>query len=457
MSNKPSLPKGTRDFNPLEMNKRNYVMDTIKVIFRKYGFKQIETPSMEQLSVLTGKYGDEGDQLIFKILNSGDYLKATSEKDFLSGSQALSTKVSEKGLRYDLTVPFARHVVMNQNEINFPFRRFQVQPVWRADRPQKGRYREFYQCDADVIGTNSIVAEGELISMALEILNALNLSAFKFRINNRKILNGIAQYLGQADKTIELCTSIDKLDKIGTEGVVKELKNHGFKEESVEKLFPLLNIEGDNYEKLNALEGQLTKIENAIQGINEIREALSYCENLKADIKSIYFDPKLARGLGYYTGCIFEITLDDVKIGSISGGGRYDDLTGVFGLKNISGVGISFGIDRIIDSLNELDLFPDDLEQSTFVLVTVFSEEVMPFALKILSELRSNGIKSEVFPEATKMKKQFSYANNNNIPYVLTIGPEEVKKDTISLKEMESGKQTSIPQIELIPTLKQKM
>ncbi|MBT28697.1 MAG: histidine--tRNA ligase [Thalassobius sp.] len=443
-ANKPSIPSGTRDFGPIEMNKRTYILDTIKSVYKKYGFQPLETPTLENLSVLTGKYGDEGDQLLFKVLNSGDYLKKTSEEDYKNGAKAMLTKISEKGLRYDLTVPFARYVVMNRGTISFPFKRFQIQPVWRADRPQKGRYREFYQCDADVIGTNSLICEAEIVAMIKEVFSSLKLNGYLIKINNRKILAGIAEMSGQAGKESELCVAIDKLDKIGIEKVNAELKERGFSDDSIQKLAPVFNLDGDNQSKIETLEALFTSSETGKKGIEELKTVFSYMEKMGVSADKVEFDTTLARGLSYYTGAIFEVKATDVKIGSITGGGRYDDLTGVFGLPDMSGVGISFGVDRIYDVLEELNLFPEEAITGTDLMFVNFDEQTEAYCLPLLQKLRAIGVNAEIYPDSAKMKKQMNYANNKNINYVALAGSNEIAENKITLKNMISGDQELI-------------
>jgi histidyl-tRNA synthetase len=459
---KPSVPKGTRDFSPAEMVKRNYIFDTIKSVFRKYGYQEIQTPAMENLDTLTGKYGDEGDKLIFKILNSGDFWeKAESQKQkagsFEFSSKALLPVISEKALRYDLTVPFARYVVMHQNEISFPFKRFQVQPVWRADRPQKGRYREFYQCDADVVGSDSLINEAEFILIYDEALSKLGLKDFTIKINNRKVLSGIAEIIGKPELIVDMTVAIDKLDKIGLEGVTKELLERGFTKEDIEKLKPVILLEGSNEAKIESLKGVLKNSETGLKGITEIESIFAYVKNLTSHIShltsQIELDITLARGLNYYTGAIFEVKTNEVAMGSIGGGGRYDDLTGMFGLKDLTGVGISFGADRIYDVLEELKLFPENAQETTRVLITNFDEEAENFALPLLSELRGAGISAELYPSAAKLKKQMNYADNKQIPYVVLVGTDEIQSGQITLKDMKTGDQVKLDRDALIVKL----
>lgn len=452
-SGKPTRAKGTRDFGPNQMAKRTFLLETIRSIFAKYGFLPLETPAMENLSVLTGKYGDEGDQLLFKILNSGDYLKKVGDDISKYSSKSLIPEITEKGLRYDLTVPFARYVVMNRNEINFPFRRYQIQPVWRADRPQKGRYREFLQCDADVIGTNSLLCEAEIIMMLNEIFTELNLEGYEILINSRKFLTGLSEYLGQPNKENQLCVAIDKLDKIGKEKVFQELTEEGFDKNALNELAPILSTEGDNQEKLAALNSQFSDIEIAQNGLNEVREVLEMVKKMSGNLSTVSFEPSLARGLSYYTGIIFEVRMLDGSIGSISGGGRYDDLTGVFGMPDVSGVGISLGIERIYDVLESRALFRKDLNQNTKVLIINFGDENEVFAMSVLADLRKNNISSELFSDSAKMKKQMGYADKNNIPLVIIAGTKEIESDTISIKDMMSGEQKISSKKNIITTI----
>lgn len=440
---KPSIPKGTRDFSTEEMNRREYIFDTIKSVFRLYGYQPIETPAMENLSTLLGKYGDEGDRLLFKVLNSGDYLSAVSDED-LNGrdSSGLSLKICDKGLRYDLTVPFARYVVQHRNEIVFPFRRYQIQPVWRADRPQKGRYREFFQCDADVVGSDSLLNEYELIKIIDEVFSRLGIR-ITVKLNNRKILAGIAEYIGQKEKIVDITVAIDKLDKIGMEAVNLELKERGLTDESIEKLQPVLNLQGDSNEKLKLLENLLAGSKDGLKGVEELTALFKLLG--KGEVKSgVQLDLTLARGLDYYTGAIIEVKSLDVEIGSISGGGRYDNLTGVFGLQGISGVGVSFGADRIYDVMSQLDLFGNDIGLSTQALVLNFGKNEINYALKIVDSLRKLGIRSELYPDAAKIRKQMSYANSKGIPYIFIAGEEEIANERITVKEMVDGKQEMI-------------
>lgn len=444
---KPGIPKGTRDFSPAEMVKRNFIFDTIRSVFRKYGYQEIQTPSMENLDTLTGKYGDEGDKLIFKILNSGDFLaKVNPEKLQASDAKRLTTDIAEKALRYDLTVPFARYVVMHQNDITLPFKRFQIQPVWRADRPQKGRYREFYQCDADVVGSESLLNEAEFILIYQEALSNLGLKDFTIKINNRKILSGIAEIIGKPELIVDMTVAIDKLDKIGMEGVVKELLEKGFRESDIEKLKPIIELSGSNEAKIKSLTSALAASETGLKGIAEIETIFAYIEKLQTSNSKLQteLDITLARGLNYYTGAIFEVKSNEVAMGSIGGGGRYDDLTGMFGLKDLTGVGISFGADRIYDVMEELNLFPESANETTRVLISNFDEAAESYALPTLNRLRSEGIAAEMYPQSAKLKKQMSYADAKRIPFVILIGSEEMASGLLSLKVMQSGEQLKL-------------
>ena len=443
MAQKPSIAKGTRDFSPIEMAKRNYIFNTIKEVFLLYGFQQIETPAMENLSTLMGKYGEEGDKLLFKILNSGDYLKSAPD-DLLENRDYihLITKISEKGLRYDLTVPFARYVVMHRNEIQFPFKRYQIQPVWRADRPQKGRYREFYQCDADVVGSDSLMNEVELISMIDEVFHRFGVN-ITIKVNNRKVLSGIAEIIGEPEKIVDITVAIDKIDKIGIDNVNAELLEKGLPQSAVDALQPLLSLSGSNEAKLDSLASLLQNSEVGMKGVEELRYVLSQAQAQQPKA-CIELDVSLARGLNYYTGTILEVKAQDVVIGSITGGGRYDNLTGVFGMPGTSGVGISFGADRIYDVLNALDLYPKDTLASTKVLFINFGDKESEVALKYVMQLRKEGIPAEIYPDATKMKKQMTYANNKNVEYVAMVGETEIANGTIALKCMESGEQENL-------------
>lgn len=452
MEQKPSIPKGTRDFGPLEMSRRNYIFNTIRQVFEKYGYQPIETPAMENLSSLLGKYGEEGDKLLFKILNSGDYLsKVDSSHLKEQDSLKLSTQISEKGLRYDLTVPLARFVVQHRNEIVFPFKRYQIQPVWRADRPQKGRYREFFQCDVDVIGVDSLLNEVDLVSVIDEVFNKLNINIV-IKLNNRKILSGIAQAIGQPESMMDITMAMDKLDKIGAENVYAELRERNISDDSIEKLKPVLKLTGDNQSRLNSLKELIGDTEDGSRGLEEIQTILDYLEpmNLKAPIE---IDQTLARGLNYYTGAIIEVKALDVSIGSICGGGRYDNLTGIFGMPDVSGVGVSFGADRIYDVLTELNIFPQEAGALTKVLLINFGEKETPYALNILNKLHEAGISAELYPEPAKLKKQMKYADQKQIPYVVLIGEEEMQTGTVTLKNMQSGEQAKVSTKELIETL----
>lgn len=452
MATKPSIPKGTRDFSPVEMAKRNYIFNTIREVFYLYGFQQIETPSMENLSTLMGKYGEEGDKLLFKIQNSGDYFSGLTDEELLSRNAAkLASKFCEKGLRYDLTVPFARYVVMHRDEITFPFKRFQIQPVWRADRPQKGRYREFYQCDADVVGSNSLLNEVELVQMIDTVFQKFGIRV-SIKINNRKILTGIAEIIGEADKIVDITVAIDKLDKIGLDNVNVELASKGIPQEAIDKLQPIILLNGSNEEKLATLKNVLAASETGLKGVEESEFILKTIAGL--GIKSeVELDLTLARGLNYYTGAIFEVKALDVQIGSISGGGRYDNLTGVFGMDGMSGVGISFGADRIYDVLNQLDLYPKEAVNGTQLLFVNFGEAEAAYVLPILSQARAAGIRAEIYPDAAKMKKQMSYANAKMVPFVAIVGENEMKEGKVTLKNMASGEQSLVTPDELVAAI----
>lgn len=449
MATKPGIPKGTRDFSPVEMAKRNYIFDTIRKVFHLYGFQQIETPSMENLSTLMGKYGEEGDKLLFKIQNSGDYFSGLTDEELLSRNAAkLASKFCEKGLRYDLTVPFARYVVMHREELSFPFKRFQIQPVWRADRPQKGRYREFYQCDADVVGSNSLLNEVELVQMIDTVFTQFGIRV-AIKINNRKILSGIAEIIGEADKIVDITVAIDKLDKIGLDNVNAELASKGIPQEAIDKLQPIIQLSGTNEEKLDTLKQVLAASQTGMKGIEESEFILKTLAGL--NIRSeVELDLTLARGLNYYTGAIFEVKALDVQIGSISGGGRYDNLTGVFGMEGVSGVGISFGADRIYDVLNQLDLYPKDASAGTQVLFVNFGEAETAYVLPILAKVRAAGISAEIYPDSAKMKKQMSYANAKAVPFVAIVGENEMQEGKVTLKNMATGEQALITPDELI-------
>lgn len=445
MSKRLGIPKGTRDFSPLEMVRRNYIFDTIKAVFQRYGYMPIETPSMENMETLTGKYGEEGDRLIFKVLNSGDYLsKADQTVLEAKDSQKLTKSISEKALRYDLTVPFARYVVQHQNEITFPFKRYQIQPVWRADRPQRGRYREFYQCDADVVGSDALIHEVELIQIFDQVLTKLNIPSFSIKLNNRKILSGIAEVIGQPEQLINITVAIDKLDKIGKNKVLEELTDRGVTKEAIEKLDPLFDLSGSNEEKLAVLRQFLTNSEVGLKGIDELTYVLDYTNELGLQSANLEFDVTLARGLNYYTGAIFEVKANNVSIGSICGGGRYDDLTGIFGLKDVSGVGISFGADRIYDVLEELGLFPEMNNEITQYLFLNFGEKEEAFVFKIAMQLRAKGVNTEVYPEATKLKKQMKYADSKTIPFTVIVGSEEMANNVLTIKNMKTGDQEQV-------------
>ncbi len=451
---KPSIPKGTRDFSPEIMVKRNYIFNIIKQTFSKYAFQPLETPSMENLSTLLGKYGEEGDKLLFRILNSGDFLGKVDDELLKSRNLTeISSKISNKGLRYDLTVPFARYVVQHRNEITFPFKRYQIQPVWRADKPQKGRYREFYQCDGDVIGTDSLLSEVELIKIMDEVFSALNLDV-TIKFNNRKILKGVADYAGAADHFMDITMAIDKLDKVGQEKVKEELLERGIGENAVNKLEKFLETKGNHEEQLKNLETFFASSKDGTKGIEETREILDYLEALKFN-NHLEFDPKLARGLDYYTGTIFEVKTNEMEIGSICGGGRYDDLTGVFGLKDVSGVGISFGAERIYDVMEKLDKFPEQMLPAAKILFVNFGKKEVKHSLKLLQELRQENIMAELYPDKAKMKKQFTYADNKNIPYVAIIGENEINKNVITVKDMNSGEQNEFTIEELKTLLKE--
>ena len=438
MAQKPSIPKGTRDFGPQEMSRRNYIFNTIREVYSLYGFEQIETPAMENLSTLMGKYGEEGDKLLFKILNSGDFLRGISSEDLANGATGhLAAQLCEKGLRYDLTVPFARYVVQHREELALPFRRYQIQPVWRADRPQKGRYREFYQCDADVVGSDSLLCEVELMQIVDEVFRRFGIRVC-IKINNRKILSGIAEMIGEADKIVDITVAIDKLDKIGLDAVNEELREDGISEEAIQKLQPIIKLSGSNAEKIQTMREALAGSEVGQKGIDEVEYVLSKLSTLHSQLE---LDLTLARGLNYYTGCIFEVKALDVEIGSITGGGRYDNLTGIFGMPGLSGVGISFGADRIYDVLNQLNLYPEAVTTATQVLFINFGEKETDYSLPIISQLRGQGIRCEIYPDASKMKKQMQYANQKGIPFVAMTGETEMQAGKVMLKNMTSGEQ----------------
>ena len=450
---KPSIPKGTRDFTPAEMAKRNYIFDTIRSVYALYGFKQIETPAMETLQTLLGKYGEEGDKLLFRVLNSGDYLTKVSDEQLAErNSLALSSKICEKGLRYDLTVPFARFVVMHRDEIQLPFKRYQIQTVWRADRPQKGRYREFYQCDADIVGSDSLLNEVELVQIMDTVFQRLGIRV-QIKINNRKLLSGIAEIVGEAEKIVDITVAIDKLDKIGLDKVNEELRTDGISEEAIAKLQPVITLSGSNEEKLKVMEDFLASSEVGMKGIEELRFILNAASQV--DLKNeLQLDLTLARGLNYYTGAIFEVKALDTPMGSITGGGRYDNLTGIFGMPGISGVGISFGADRIYDVLNTLDLYPKEITTDTQLLFINFGENETCYCLPVVAKARQNGIRTEMFPDAAKMKKQMAYANANAIPYVALAGDDEIQKGVVTLKNMETGEQEQVTPEQLIEIVK---
>ena len=464
MAQKPSIPKGTRDFGPVEMAKRNYIFNTIRSVYDLYGFQQIETPAQETLQTLMGKYGEEGDKLLFKILNSGDYLSKIGDSELTErNTLRLASKICEKGLRYDLTVPFARYVVMHREELQLPFKRYQVQPVWRADRPQKGRYREFYQFDGDVVGSDSLLNEVELMQIVDTVFTRFGVRV-QIKINNRKILTGIAEVIGAADKIVDITVAIDKLDKIGIDNVNQELREDGLSEEQIEKLRPIIMLEGTNEEKLNTIAEVLKDSEIGLKGVEELRYILNMLNGSAEANSTLYtlhstlnnelqLDLTLARGLSYYTGAIFEVKAIDTPMGSISGGGRYDNLTGIFGMPGLSGVGISFGVDRIYDVLNALDLYPKDSLNTTQVLFINFGEQETAYCLPIINKVRENGIRAEIYPDATKMKKQMSYANAKQIPFVVLAGESEMAAQKVTLKNMETGEQMLVSQEELIAKL----
>lgn len=453
MAQKPSIPKGTRDFGPVEMAKRNYIFNTIREVYALYGFRQIETPAMENLSTLMGKYGEEGDKLLFKILNSGDFRSGISAEDYSSDSAArLAARFCEKGLRYDLTVPFARYVVQHRDELQMPFKRFQIQPVWRADRPQKGRYREFYQCDADVVGSDSLLNEVELMQIVDEVFTRFGIRVC-IKINNRKILTGIAGIIGEADKIVDITVAIDKLDKIGLDKVNDELRAVGLSEEAVEKLQPIIALSGSNEEKLETMRRVLAESETGLKGVEEVAFVLETLKNSQLH-NEIELDLTLARGLNYYTGCIFEVKALDVQIGSITGGGRYDNLTGIFGMPGLSGVGISFGADRIYDVLGQLDLYPQETQSGVQLLFINFGAAEAAHCLRLAAQARLAGIATEVYPDSVKMKKQMSYANAHNVPFVALVGETEMAEGRITLKNMTTGEQQSLTIEEAVKTIK---
>ena len=452
MAQKPSIPKGTRDFGPEEMAKRNYIFNTIKDVYALYGFQQIETPAMETLQTLMGKYGEEGDKLLFKILNSGDYLSKVSDEELHErNSLHLAASLCEKGLRYDLTVPFARYVVMHRDELQLPFKRYQIQSVWRADRPQKGRYREFYQCDADIVGSDSLLNEIELMQIVDTVFTQFGIKV-QIKINNRKILAGIAEIIGEPDKIVDITVAIDKLDKIGLDHVNAELKANGISDEAIEKLQPIISLEGSNEAKLNVIAGVLQGSETGLKGIEEIKFILDTLQSTGLN-NEIQLDLTLARGLNYYTGAIFEVKTLDTSIGSITGGGRYDNLTGIFGMPGLSGVGISFGADRIYDVLNTLNLYPKEATNATQVLFINFGEKETTYCLPFVSQLRKAGIRTELFPDKAKMKKQMGYANAKHIPFVVLAGENEMNEGKLTLKDMQTGEQTLVTIEELTTTV----
>ena len=452
MAAKPCIPKGTRDFSPTEMAKRNYIFDTIRSVYHLYGFQQIETPAMEMLSTLMGKYGEEGDKLLFKIQNSGDYFSGLTDEELLSrNATRLACKFCEKGLRYDLTVPFARYVVMHRDELTFPFKRYQIQPVWRADRPQKGRYREFYQCDADVVGSDSLLNEVELMQIVDTVFSRFGIRVC-IKINNRKILTGMAEIIGETDKIVDITVAIDKLDKIGLDNVNAELRDKGISEEAIAKLQPIILLNGTNTDKLATLRQVLATSETGLKGVEETAFILNTLESLGLK-NEVELDLTLARGLNYYTGAIFEVKALDVQIGSITGGGRYDNLTGVFGMPGLSGVGISFGADRIFDVLNQLDLYPKEAVKGTQLLFINFGEQEAAFSMQVLSKVRAAGIRAELYPDCCKMKKQMSYANAKKVPYVALVGDNELSEGKVTLKDMNTGEQHLLTPEEVITAL----
>ncbi len=448
---KPSIPKGTRDFSPVEMMRRNYIFDTVREVFRLYGYAPLETPAMENLSTLLGKYGEEGDKLLFRVLNSGDFAAKVDPTEW-GNSLQLASKISEKGLRYDLTVPFARYVVQHQGELSFPFKRYQIQPVWRADRPQKGRYREFYQCDVDVIGSRSLLFEAELIEIVERVFGRLGIRVV-LKLNNRKILYGIAETIGHADKMVEITVAIDKLEKVGMDAVREELSERGVTAEAIDKLTPILTLEGSNAEKLDRLQTIIGTSETGLKGIEEMRTIFGYAGSIGTNL-DVELDLSLARGLNYYTGAIFEVKALDFAIGSICGGGRYDDLTGIFGMPGMSGVGISFGADRIYDVMTGLDLFPQETGRSTRVMFANLGDEEARVSLRLLRALRDAGIAAEIYTDSGKMKKQMEYANRRGVPYVAIVGSDELSGGYVTLKNMESGTQEPVPFAELVDRLK---
>ena len=455
MATKPGIPKGTRDFSPIEMAKRNYIFDTIKDVYALYGFQQIETPSMENLSTLMGKYGEEGDKLLFKILNSGNFMSGVAADDLAEGgTNKLAARLCEKGLRYDLTVPFARYVVQHRDELTMPFKRYQIQPVWRADRPQKGRYREFYQCDADVVGSDSLLNEVELMQIVDTVFSKFGIRVC-IKLNNRKILTGIAEMIGAADKIVDITVAIDKLDKIGLENVNAELAANGISEEAIQKLQPIINLSGSNADKMTVMREVLADSEIGLKGVEECEFVLNTLATLGLK-NELELDLTLARGLNYYTGCIFEVKAHDVQIGSITGGGRYDNLTGIFGMPGVSGVGISFGADRIFDVLNQLELYPQETVTGTELLFVNFGAAEAAYCLPILVKVREAGIRCEIYPDSAKMKKQMSYANAKNVPYVAIVGENEMNEGKVTLKNMATGEQRMVTAEELVQQIKNK-
>ena len=453
MAQKPNIPKGTRDFSPIEMAKRNYIFNTIREVYALYGFQQIETPAMETLQTLMGKYGEEGDKLLFKVLNSGDCLSKVSDEELAERNALhLASKMCEKGLRYDLTVPFARYVVMHRDELQLPFKRYQIQPVWRADRPQKGRYREFYQCDADVVGSDSLLNEVELMQIVDTVFSRFGIRV-QIKINNRKILTGIAEVIGAADKIVDITVAVDKLDKIGIDNVNEELRQDGLSDAQIEKLQPIISLTGSNDEKLNTIAGVLAESETGLKGVEETRYILETLKTIGLN-NEIQLDLTLARGLNYYTGAIFEVKALDVQIGSITGGGRYDNLTGIFGMPGLSGVGISFGADRIYDVLNTLDLYPKDSINATQLLFINFGEKETAYCLPLITKARQAGIRTEMFPDAAKMKKQMNYANAKQIPFVVLAGENEMNEGKVTLKNMITGEQQMVSGDELVTIVK---
>ena len=459
MAQKPSIPKGTRDFGPLEMAKRNYIFNTVRRVFELYGFKQIETPAMENLSTLMGKYGEEGDKLLFKILNSGDFLHGmTADEVACTSTAKLAAKFCEKGLRYDLTVPFARYVVQHREELQLPFKRFQIQPVWRADRPQKGRYREFYQCDVDVVGSDSLLNEVELMQITDTVFSDFGVRV-QIKINNRKILTGIAEVIGEADKIVDITVAIDKLDKIGLDAVNDELRQDGISEQAIEKLQPIIKLEGSNAQKLDVIADVLKDSEIGMKGVEEMRfilSALCALDGEKGSLNNeLQLDLTLARGLNYYTGAIFEVKAKDVQIGSITGGGRYDNLTGIFGMPGLSGVGISFGADRIYDVLNQLDLYPKEAVNGTQVLFINFGEKEIAYCMPIAQLMRKNGVSTEVYADSVKMKKQMNYANATGVSFVALVGENEMNEGKVTLKNMQTGEQQMVTPEEMLAIVKQ--